>query len=181
MKFYRGSAAAARSYVEADRSRVDDYYLTEGTGVAERYVATPLPAGGRSVPAVQGGGTLHGDAYERWVAGYDVETGAAKGRLRDDAHALRFVEVVVNGPKSWSLVAALHPDIATAYDAAMDRAAGEVIGWVAEHATTRVGPRGRQVQVPVEKVEAAVVRHHTSTSPNPRRLAIRTLLPHAIY
>lgn len=169
VKFYRGSAPAARSYVEADRSRVDDYYLAEGTGVAERYVATPLPAGGRGVPAVQRGGTLHWDAYERWVAGYDVEAGAAKGRLRDDAHALRFVEVVENGPKSWSIAAALHRDIATAYDAAMDRAAGEVIGWVAEHATTLIGPRGRQVQVPAEKVEAAVVRHYTSRAGDPHR------------
>ncbi|EON23476.1 exonuclease V subunit alpha [Nocardioides sp. CF8] len=170
VKFYRGSAFAARSYVEADRSRVDDYYLTEGTGVAERYVATaPLGVGGRGVCAVQKGGTLDGDAYERWVAGYDVVTGAAKGRLRDDAHALRFVEVVVNGPKSWSLAAALHPDIAAAYDAAMDRAAGEVIGWVGEHATTRVGPRGRQVQVPVEKLEAGVVRHYTSRAGDPHR------------
>ncbi len=75
----------------------------------------------------------------------------------------------MNGPKSWSLAAALHPDIATAYDAAMDRAAGEVIGWVAEHATTRVGPRGRQVQVPVEKLEAAVVRHYTSRAGDPHR------------
>ena len=39
VKFYRGSAGAARSYVEADRSRVDDYYLAEGTGVASLYVA----------------------------------------------------------------------------------------------------------------------------------------------
>ena len=39
VKFYRGSAAAARSYVEADRSRADDYYLAEGTGVADAYVA----------------------------------------------------------------------------------------------------------------------------------------------
>ena len=170
VKFYRGSAAAARSYVEADRSRVDDYYLAEGTGVAQRYVATtPLVEGGRGVSAVQDWGTLDGDAYERWVAGHDVLTRTAKGRLRDDAHALRFVEVVVNGPKSWSLAAALHPDIATAYDAAMDRAAGEVIGWVAEHATTRVGPRGRQVQVPVEKLEAAVVRHYTSRAGDPHR------------
>ena len=169
VKFYRGSAAAARSYVEADRSRVDDYYLAEGTGMAERYLATTLPAGGRGVPAVQHGGTMHGDAYERWVAGYDVETGAAKGRLRDDAHALRFAEVVVNGPKTWSLAAALHRDVAEAYDAAMDRAAGEMIGWVAEHATTRVGPRGRQVQVPVEKVEAAVVRHYTSRAGDPHQ------------
>jgi exodeoxyribonuclease V alpha subunit len=169
VKFYRGSAAAARSYVEADHSRADDYYLAEGTGVAERYVATSLPAGGRGVRAVQRGGTLDGDTYERWVAGHDVVTGIPKGRLRDDPHALRFVEVVVNGPKSWSLAAALHPDVATAYDAAMDRAAGEVIGWVAEHATTRVGPRGRQVQVPVEELDAAVVRHYTSRAGDPHR------------
>ncbi|RYB96798.1 AAA family ATPase [Nocardioides glacieisoli] len=169
VKFYRGAASAARSYMETDRSRVDDYYLAEGTGVAERYVARGLPAGGRGVLAVQQGGTLDGDAYERWVAGHDADTGTPRGRLRDDPRALRFVEVVVNGPKSWSLAAALHPDVATAYDAAMDRAAGEVIGWVAAHATTRVGPRGRQVQVPVEKLEAAVVRHYTSRAGDPHR------------
>lgn len=45
----------------------------------------------------------------RWVAGYDVETGKAKGRLRTDDQAVRFVEVTVNGPKTWSLAAALHP------------------------------------------------------------------------
>jgi len=61
VKFYRGSASAARSYVEADHSRVDDYYLAEGTGVAEHYVATtPLVEGGRGVFAVQEGG--------RWMA-----------------------------------------------------------------------------------------------------------------
>ena len=170
VKFYRGSAAAARSYVEADRSRVDDYYLAEGTGLATRYVATTPPAaGGRGIAAVQDGGTLDGDAYERWVAGYDVETGAPKGRLRTDERGLRFVEVVVNGPKTWSLAAALHPEIAAAYDAAQDRAATEIIGWLAEHATTRVGPRGRQVQVPVEQLEAAVVRHYTSRAGDPHR------------
>src|SRR3954468_22171071 len=170
VKFYRGSAGAARSYVEADRSRVDDYYLAEGTGVATRYVATAPPsAGGRGIAAVQDGGTLDGDAYERWVAGYDLETGAPKGRLRTDERGLRFVEVVVNGPKTWSLAATLHPEIAAAYDAAQDRAAGEIIGWLAAPATTRVGPRGRQVQVPVEQLEAAVVRHYTSRAGDPHR------------
>ncbi|GAB3652926.1 hypothetical protein GCM10027596_02660 [Nocardioides korecus] len=174
MKFYRGAAAAARTYVEADRSRVDDYYLAEGTGLAERYIATPTPEGG--TPAghgerggVRAAGALDGPAYERWVAGYDVETGQAKGRLRQDTQGLRFVEVVVNGPKTWSLVAALEPEIAAAFDRAQDRAAAEVIEWLAEHATTRVGPRGRQVQVPVEQVEAAVVRHYTSRAGDPHR------------
>ena len=166
VKFYRGAAGAARSYVEADRSRVDDYYLAEGTGLATHYVATPTVGSDGGVAVA---GTLDGESYERWVAGYDVATGAAKGRLRTDEHGLRFVEVVVNGPKTWSIAAAIHPGIAEAYGAAQERAAVEIIGWVAEHATTRVGPRGRQVQVPVERLEAAVVRHHTSRAGDPHR------------
>ncbi len=162
MKFYRGSPGAARTYVEQDRSRADDYYLAEGSGVATRYVASPLTG-------VSPAGSLTGEAYEKWVAGYDPATGVAKGRLRTDAKALRFVEVVVNGPKTWSLAAALHPEIADAFDAAQSRAAEQIIGWVAEHATTRLGPKGRQVQVPVTDVEAVVVRHYTSRAGDPHR------------
>ncbi len=168
VKFYRGSAAAARSYVEADHSRADDYYLAEGSGVAERYTAATRNDGSGTERNVMRAG-MDGATYERWVAGYDVDTNRAKGRLRDDEHALRFVEVVVNGPKTWSLAAALHPEIADAYDAAQSRAAEEIIGWVADHATTRVGPRGRQVQVPVERIEAAVIRHYTSRAGDPHR------------
>jgi exodeoxyribonuclease V alpha subunit len=161
LKVYRGCATAARNYVEADRGRADDYYLAEGTGIAERYIA--------SAEGVRAGGTLTGDGYEAWVGGFDPATGAAKGRLRTDDQAVRFVEVVVNGPKTWSLAAALHPDIAEAYDAAQDRAAVQIIGWLAEHSTTRVGPRGRQVQVPVQELEAVTVRHYTSRAGDPHR------------
>jgi hypothetical protein len=94
VKFYRGAAKAARAYVEQDRSRADDYYLAEGTGVASRYLAGP--------DYVDRASDLTGDAYERWVAGIDVDTSRPKGRLRDDAKALRFVEVTVNGPKPGS-------------------------------------------------------------------------------
>jgi len=161
LKVYRGSPAAARSYVEAGRGRADDYYLAEGTGIADRYIATP--------EGVRSGGALSGDGYEAWVGGCDPATGAPKGMVRTDAAAVRFVEVVVNGPKTWSLAAALHPDIAQAYDGAQDAAAVQIIGWLAEHSTTRVGPRGRQVQVPVQQIEAAVVRHYTSRAGDPHR------------
>ena len=112
---------------------------------------------------------MDGPAYERWVAGYDVETGQPKGRLRTDDRRC-------GSSRSWSTARRpgrwpppLHPEIAAAYDAAQDRAAAEIIGWLAEHATTRVGPRGRQVQVPVEQLEAAVVRHYTSRAGDPHR------------
>jgi len=162
MKTYRGSAAPARNYVEADRARADDYYLTEGTGVAQRYLASP--GGG-----VHSLAPLRGDGYEAWVAGVDPDTGVPKGRLRHDDQAVRFVEVTVNGPKTWSLAAELHPDISAAYDTAQDRAANQIIDWLAQHATTRVGPRGGQIQVPVQQIEAATVRHHTSRAGDPHR------------
>jgi conjugative relaxase-like TrwC/TraI family protein len=161
VKFYNGAAKAARAYVERDRSRADDYYLGEGAGVAERLTATR--------DGVAGAGSMGGETYEQWVAGIDLETGRKKGRVREDANALRFVEVTVNGPKTWSLAAALHPEISDALDAAQDQAARQIVGWVAQHATTRVGPRGRQVQVPVEKIEAAVIRHYTSRAGDPHR------------
>src|SRR3954447_23569030 len=161
MKICAGSPAAARQYVEADRGRADDYYLTEGTGVARRFSVTE----GR----VSELAPLTGAAYETWVAGSDPGTGEPRGQLRRDGRAVRFVEVVVNGPKTWSLAAALHPDIAEAYEAAQDRAAEQIIAWLAEHATTRVGPRGGQVQVPLEVLEAVTVRHYTSRAQDPHR------------
>src|SRR4051794_32518543 len=161
VKAYAGAPAAARAYLEADRGRADDYYLAEGTGLARRFTATA----GR----VEERAPLTGETYESWVAGRDPDTGQPRGRLRTDERAVRFIEVVVNGPKSWSLAAAVHPDIAAAYDAAQDRAAAEIISWLAAHATTRVGPRGGQVQVPLDVLEAVTVRHYTSRAGDPHR------------
>src|SRR5215203_64367 len=161
MKVYVGDPAAARAYVEADRGRADDYYLAEGSGFARRFAATD----GRVAELAP----LTGDGYETWVAGRDPDTGEPRGQLRGDDRAVRFVEVVVNGPKSWSLAAALHPDIAAAYDAAQDRAAEQIIAWLSQHATTRVGPRGGQVQVPVQVAEAVTVAHYTSRAGDPHR------------
>jgi exodeoxyribonuclease V alpha subunit len=159
---YRGSAAEARSYVEADRSRVDDSFLAEGTGLATRYFAGPATEEGPwGTPwdRRRGRGTLNGPATS---AGLPATTSRRGNRRAVCVRiGLRFVEVVVNGPKTWSLAGALHPEIAAAYDAAQDRAAHEIIGWVADHPHAGRAA-GRQVQVPVERLEAAVVRHYTS-------------------
>jgi len=90
VKFYRGAARAARLYVARDRSRADDYYLAEGQGVAQQMIVTS--------DGVEATRAMTGETYERWVAGFDVDLGTAKGRLREDG--LRFVEVVVDGPKT---------------------------------------------------------------------------------
>jgi exodeoxyribonuclease V alpha subunit len=105
VKFYRGAPKAARAYIEQDCARYDDYYLTEGDGIARRLAATRSPGG---LVTIARKPDLNGAAYEAWVAGLDVESGEPKGRLRKDANGLRFVEVTVNGPKTWSLAAAQH-------------------------------------------------------------------------
>src|SRR5688572_22298627 len=161
MKVYAGSAVAARAYLRADRGRADDYYLTEGTGLTRRFVARDGRVAERA--------PLTGETYETWVAGRDPSTGELRGRLRCDERAVRFVEVVVNGPKSWSLAAALHPEIADAYDAAQERAAAQIIGCLAAHPTTRLGPRRGHVAVPVEALEAVAVRHYTCRAGDPHR------------
>ena len=161
-KFYRGSGRGARAYVEADHHRADDYYLADGAGIAEMI---RIDGTGTVTDRMQ----LDGDTYESWVEGVDVRTGLEKGTIRHDDHALRFVEVIVNGPKSWSLAAGLHADIAAAYDAAQEHAIAEIAQFVGTNACTRVGPRGGQRQVPVQQVEMAAIRHYTSRGGDPHR------------
>ena len=165
MKFYRGSGKAARAYVEADHNRADDYYLAEGTGIAELLVVTGPQ--GTVVDRAQ----LGGDEYEAWVEGHDVlaEGQPLKGRVRQDEHALRFAEVIVNGPKSWSLAAGLHPEISAAYDRVQNAACEDIARFLSANVSTRVGRRGEQRQIPAERVELARIGHFTSRAGDPHR------------
>ena len=163
MKVYRGAAAAARHYVEADRSRADDYYLAEGSGVAMRFTA-----GLRTT--VRRASSRHGRRHLREVGRRDrpgdrqAEGSSAKrrpgGAVRR-GHRQRAEDLVARGRAA--------PRVAERLRRRAEAAAEEIIGWLAGHATTRVGPRGRQVQVPVEQIEAAVVRHFTSRAGDPHR------------
>ncbi len=83
--------------------------------------------------------------------------------------AVRFVEVVVNGPKSWSLAAELHPDIAAAYEAAQDRAAAQIIGWLASTRPPGSGRAARRSPSRSSELEAVTVRHYTSRAGDPHR------------
>ena len=104
VKVYRGRARGAREYLDQDCPRVEDYYLAEPEAFAQRYIADA----DRHVIELA---RMDDHAYEAWVAGVDPDTAQPRGRLRHDARAVRFVEVTVNGPKSWSLAAELHPDV----------------------------------------------------------------------
>ena len=163
---FRGSGADARRYLEADRSRADDYYLEGGVTLAEFAVTD-------GAGEVIGEGALTPDEYAAWVDWINPFTGESMGTPRQPGGGKhgspRFAEMVVNAPKSLSIAAALHPEVSEALDAAQSDAVGELRRWLGQHSVTRVGPRGRQEVVPVEQLETVAVSHKTSRAGDPHR------------
>ncbi|MDR0592205.1 MAG: relaxase domain-containing protein, partial [Bifidobacteriaceae bacterium] len=163
---FRGSGKAARRYVEADHTRADDYYLGSDDAVAEW---VELGADGEAVS----GRSLSADEYEAWVNWADPASGEKMGRPRLPGEGRRgspmFAEMVVNAPKSLSVAAALHPEVSAALDSAQRDAAAEIRRWLASHSVTRVGPRGAQEVVPVERLQTVAITHRTSRAGDPHR------------
>ena len=166
---FRGTGSAACRYLESDRLRADDYYLEGGTALA---AFTEIDGHGE----VLGTAELDADTYARWVDWVDPLSGSSMGipRLPGEEGTAkhgspRFAEMVVNAPKSLSIAAALHPDVSDALDAAQADAVTEIRRFLGLHSVTRVGPRGRQEVVPVERLQSVAVVHKTSRAGDPHR------------
>ncbi len=103
-----------------------------------------------------------------------AKTSMGKPRLPGEEGAAkhgspRFAEMVVNAPKSLAIAAAVHPDVSDALDAAHVDAVAEVRRFLGLHSVTRVGPRGRQEVVLVERLQTVAVVHRTSRAGDPHR------------
>lgn len=163
---FRSTGADARRYVEADRSRADDYYLGADASVA---AFTALDSAG-NVTAALG---LDPEAYAAWVDWVNPVTGESMGTPRlpgvGKQGSPRFAEMVVNAPKSLSIAAALHSEVSDVLDRAQQDAVAEIQAWLAEHSVTRVGPRGKQEVVPVQQLQTVAVSHRTSRAGDPHR------------
>ncbi len=163
---FRGTGADALRYVESDRSRADDYYLGAETTVAQ---FAALDSDG----AVTAELALDPEAYAGWVDWQNPLTGEQMGKPRragsDRRGSPRFMEMVINTPKSLSIAAALHPEVSDALDAAQQDALAEIRRWLALHSVTRVGPLGAQEVVPVEQMHVVGITHRTSRAGDPHR------------
>ena len=163
---FRGTGAAARRYLESDRSTADEYYLEGGTALAEFAVS------GHDGEVIETR-TLDPGSYAAWVDWTDPITGTSMGTPRAASdrskESPRFAEMVINAPKSLSIAAALHPEVSDALDAAQQDAAEEIRRWLAEHSVTRVGPRNAREIVPVQQSQTVTVAHKTSRTCDPHR------------
>ena len=167
--FYRGSGAGAEKYFDEvpgrSAGRSAEYYTEQNRVVAEIDAWQLSRRASMTVEAERG-------EFAKWVEGVDPATGETKGRIRaggPNREPLRFVEVVVNNPKSLSVVASQNPVIAAALDRTLARQADEVAKRLSSVAVTRVGPRGAQRDVGGLVVETARVSHLTSREGDPHR------------
>nr|WP_277814864.1 MobF family relaxase [Galbitalea soli] len=163
---FRGTGAAARRYLESDRSTADEYYLEGGTALAE---FTVTDAAGEIIEAR----TLNPEQYAAWVDWVnpisDTSMGTPRGAGEGMRGSPRFAEMVINAPKSLSIAAALHPEVSDALDAAQQDAAAEIRRWLAQHSVTRIGPRHAREVVPVQQLQTVAVAHKTSRAGYPHR------------
>ncbi|MDJ1372633.1 MobF family relaxase [Gulosibacter molinativorax] len=163
---FRGTGAAARRYVEADRSRADEYYLGADDAVAEYAV---LNASGE-VTATR---SLNTEEYEGWVDWTEPITGESMGTPRKAGEGSKgsplFAEMTINAPKSLSVAAALHLEVSAALDAAQQDALAEIRRWLGQHSVTRVGPRHAREVIPIEQMQVVGIGHKTSRAGDPHR------------
>ena len=163
---FRGNGAAARRYVEADRSRADEYYLGADDAVAE--YAFLNRAGEVTVSR-----SLSAEEYEGWVDWINPDTGESMGTPRKPGERSKgsplFAEMTINAPKSLSVAAALHPEVSDALDAAQQDALAEIRRWLGQHSVTKVGPRDAREVVPIERMQVVGIGHKTSRAGDPHR------------
>lgn len=163
---FRGIGAAARRYLEADRSTADEYYLEGGTALAEFAVTD---SAGEVIEAR----TLDPVQYAAWVDWTDPISGTSMGTPRGAGEGMRgsprFAEMVINAPKSLSIAAALHQEVSDVLDVAQQDAAAEIRRWLAQHSVTRIGPRQAREIVSVQQLQTVAVAHKTSRAGDPHR------------
>lgn len=152
---FRGSGAAARLYVVADRSQADEYYLGADDAVAEYSVID-------SAGEVTTARSLSADESEGWVDWVNPDTGESMGTPRKPGEVRKgsplFAEMTFNAPKSLSVAAALHPEVSEALGrGAAGRGAGD--STVPRPAFRHAGGAARSAGSPAHRADADR-RHH---------------------
>lgn len=175
-KAFRGESATASDYLlqggKGAPGRLDEY-LGEGHDREVQYIVSS--DSGEHLEE----STLTHPQFRAWMEHADPVTGEQRGMSRHtrvdiDKEGRTVVggtplyqETLISASKSLSLAAAQNPEIDAALVAAQERAVVAGVEALAQHAVTRVGRRGAQRQVRVERLEATSVQHKTSRGDDP--------------
>lgn len=136
---------ALATYSEADAAAVTRYTVTDGE------------------ISVDG---LDAEQLRRWVNGHDPFSDEHRGRELTSPDADLILDGTINAPKSYSIAALLHPEVAAAFEALQDRLRDRIITTWQEELNARRGAGGR-TREPLHQVEVVELRHRRSRALDP--------------
>lgn len=154
-----GAVGMVRYLSTCGHSRADEYLSEHGHATV---TWRGLGADGKLVER-----ELDDDQFARFMAGFDPDTGASRWAQRVDPEHVAVVDFLVNGPKEWSILAVLDPDVRAALLRGQVDAERAVLRYLWENGTVQVKQAGRVVRVPVERIEIASVQHFSSRAADP--------------
>ena len=101
-----------------------------------------------------------------WVDGRDPETGERRGRELASPDADLVLDGTINAPKSCSIAALLHPELAAEYERLQDRLRDQVITTWQRELNARRGAGGR-VREGLQRIEVVELQHERSRALDP--------------
>ncbi|MGX5769761.1 AAA family ATPase [Microbacterium trichothecenolyticum] len=109
---------------------------------------------------------LNEAGLRRWVDGCDPVTGERRGRDLRSADADLILDGTINAPKSYSIAALIHPELAAAFEALQDRLRDRIITTWQGELNARRGAGGR-IREALQRVEVVELKHRRSRALDP--------------
>lgn len=136
---------ALELYSNAADASVTRFVVTDGAMAADR-----LPAG----------------ALRVWLTGHDPVTGQERGIQRLSADADLLLDATLNHPKSYSIAALLHPDLATEFESLQDRLRDRILTTWLDELNARRG-HGGLIREDITRIEVVELDHRRSRALDP--------------
>jgi conjugative relaxase-like TrwC/TraI family protein len=154
-----GAAGMVRYLSTCGHSRADEYLSEHGRAVV---TWRGIGADGQLVER-----ELDADQFGRFMAGLDPDTGESRWAQAVEPQHVAAVDFLVNGPKEWSILAVLDPEVRAALLRGQVNAERAVLRYLWENGTVQVKRAGQVVRVAVERIEIASVQHFSSRAGDP--------------
>ncbi|WP_235565655.1 AAA family ATPase [Microbacterium sp. Root166] len=101
-----------------------------------------------------------------WLTGHDPVTGEERGRARLSPDADLVLDGTINHPKSYSVAALLHPDLAEEFEALQDRLRSRILLTWQRELNVRRGHNGL-IREDITRLEVVELRHRRSRALDP--------------
>ncbi|ODT25919.1 AAA family ATPase [Microbacterium sp. SCN 69-37] len=147
-----------------------DSHLRAVTGVDALAGYSGVGGGGVQRFTVADGGVtvdmLDAEELRRWVDGHDPITDEQRGRELTLPTADLILDGTINAPKSYSIAALLHPDLAAEFEALQDRLRHTIITTWQRELNARRGAGGR-IRESLHRIEVVELQHRRSRALDP--------------